>query len=700
VTVAAHDLHVLLRHLNSGEETESESSDDQAVQSRLQPRYLPFSWAYCESAIANDEELRKLWETLGVRLVVCPSTTEPTPQEARDKVIGECGMGLGLDATPSNVPVATLRHFCMEYGAVDHVLLREEDQPTEGDEHRSEEPSVPGQMEDMLEACRNCTKTSVEVNLDDVGGASLLQLFGALLIRARKGTLQKLTLCGVDRQDPFFRDWSAIVSTLFSEDVFELVFEEDMFADEDIHMFGEHFNQDYRNNNSVPCKLAWSGNTRLMSQMFSKLPMESKVHADTSGLHDEDNQGEFGALHCAAYKGNVAMATLLLDKGVQIDEHCFDGATPLHVAVAQGNTDMVSLLLERKANVNNQKVRDPGWQNNMPILAGFTPLHTAVNYGCTDTLRLLLKAKAHTESLSGPISLCEPNRFPFSKSCFVDITEYDHKGHRFAPLHLAVQLSSATLMVELLLEHGAQVDARVVEGPTHTDGESYGDQEMSVHPLVSDNRWGPKPSEFDLALSTPLHLSKHPDSTSMLLAKGACLLAQDFNGQAAGLANGAAAVLPWLRRLFASEGRFISLICRRKQVPKAVTTVIFSFLVELHMADHVQQAMAQELSPTKWPIIAFSLAKNELWPIHGTTIRNAILEVNNRGEGRQRRWRLEDEEKEAPPALPELTAHPDLAAIVRGRLLEHKRSQLLAILDVAKAAGAVASKIFSEPVCS
>jgi ankyrin repeat protein len=700
--VAAHDLHALLQYIKSGEEAEGEHTDDQAVQSLLQPRYLPFSWAYCEYAIANDEELRKLWDSLGVRLVVCPSTTELTPQDARDKVIGECGMGLGVDATPSIVPMATLRHFCMEYGAVDRVLLREEDEPTEGDGLRSEEPSLPSQMADMLEACRDPTRTSVDVNLEDMGGASLLQLFGALLFRAHEGTLHKLTLSGGDPQDPLFVHWTAIVSELFAEDVFETILDEAMFAGEDITMFGESFNHDWRFNNSVPCKLAWSGNTKLMAQMFSKLPMGNKVHADSSGLHDEDNQGEFGVLHCAAYKGNVAMATLLLDKGMPVDEQCFDGATPLHVAVAQGNADMVSLLLERKANVNNQKERDPGWQSNMPILAGFTPLHTVVNYGGTDTLCLLLKAKACTETLSGPISLRTPNKFPFSKSCFVEITEYDHAGHRYAPLHLAVQLSSAvsTSMVELLLEHGAQVDVRVVEGPASDNGESYGDAtgDQEVHPLLSEDRWGLKPAEFELALSTPLHLSKDAGSTSLLLAKGACLLAQDFNGQAAGLANGGAAVIPWLRLLFASEGRWIALIGRQKQLSKAVSTVIFSFLVQLHLAEHVQQAIAQELSPTKWPIVAFAMAKNELWPIHGTAICNAIRDVNNRGGGRRhRRWQHDDEEKEAsgPPPLPELdTVHPDLATILRERLLENKRNQCAAILDVAKAAGAVASKIF------
>ena len=104
-----------------------------------------------------------------------------------------------------------------------------------------------------------------------------------------------------------------------------------------------------------------------------------------------------------------------------------------------------------------------------------------------------------------------------------------------------------------------------------------------------------------MALSTPLHLSRHRVSTSLLLAKGACLLMQYFNGLAAGLAKGGAAVVPWLRHLFASEGRWIWLITRRKvkEFPKAASAVIFSFLVQIHLADHVEEAMAQELFPTK-----------------------------------------------------------------------------------------------------
>jgi hypothetical protein len=125
-----------------------------------------------------------------------------------------------------------------------------------------------------------------------------------------------------------------------------------------------------------------------------------------------------------------------------------------------------------------------------------------------------------------------------------------------------------------------------------------------------------------MSLNTPLHLSRHRVSTSLLLSKGACFLVQDFHGQAAGLANEGAAVVPWLRRLFVSEGRWISLITRRKvkKFPKGVSAVIFSFLVQMHLANHVDQAMAQELSPNNCPIVAFSMTKNELWPIHGTTI--------------------------------------------------------------------------------
>ncbi len=47
------------------------------------------------------------------------------------------------------------------------------------------------------------------------------------------------------------------------------------------------------------------------------------------------------------------------------------------------------------------------------------------------------------------------------------------------------------------------------------------------------------------------------------------------------------------------------------------------------------QAMEQELSPTKWPIVAFSLTNNELWPMYGSSIRNAILDVNSKKESLQ-----------------------------------------------------------------
>ena len=185
-----------------------------------------------------------------------------------------------------------------------------------------------------------------------------------------------------------------------------------------------------------------------MDQMFSKLPMDDKIREYSGGgcldddgsifgSSDVGSKGDFGALHCAAYKGNVPVATQLLDKGMTIDECSFDGATPLHVAASQDKTDMVSLLLERKADVNTQKVQEPRRQKFIPKMAGL-PTHAV----------FVTKAKAHTETLSGPIEHCylsKSRQTPLAMGNFSGtemVSQYCCSGHRFAPLHLAVLLCS------------------------------------------------------------------------------------------------------------------------------------------------------------------------------------------------------------------------------------------------------------------
>lgn len=78
------------------------------------------------------------------------------------------------------------------------------------------------------------------------------------------------------------------------------------------------------------------------------------LEADPALIDARDKDGST-PLHCAAWKGHVEAATLLLDAGADIDaksQNDHYGDTPLHAAAHGNQRAVVALLLERGANPN------------------------------------------------------------------------------------------------------------------------------------------------------------------------------------------------------------------------------------------------------------------------------------------------------------------------------------------------------------
>ncbi len=94
----------------------------------------------------------------------------------------------------------------------------------------------------------------------------------------------------------------------------------------------------------------------------------------------------FTPLHLVSYFGGTDAATVLLDRGAQIEARTTNsglrGLTPLHSAAAGQQTDVALLLLDRGADSN---ATQPG---------GWTPLHQAAANGNLVLCKALLKHKA------------------------------------------------------------------------------------------------------------------------------------------------------------------------------------------------------------------------------------------------------------------------------------------------------------------
>ncbi|XP_038068154.1 ankyrin repeat domain-containing protein 27-like [Patiria miniata] len=128
------------------------------------------------------------------------------------------------------------------------------------------------------------------------------------------------------------------------------------------------------------------------------------------------------AMHVAAMYGHTDVINVLLLRGGDVNATDYHGSTPLHVACSRGQQHVVLLLLDEGASVN---VEDND---------GNTPLHLCCANGHEDCV------KAMTYSNHA-----------------VDVNAANCQGD--TPLHLTTRWGYESL-VQILLEHGASVEAR------------------------------------------------------------------------------------------------------------------------------------------------------------------------------------------------------------------------------------------------
>ncbi|KAK4099978.1 hypothetical protein N658DRAFT_143212 [Parathielavia hyrcaniae] len=89
-----------------------------------------------------------------------------------------------------------------------------------------------------------------------------------------------------------------------------------------------------------------------------------------------------GPVHMAAYKGQVKILEILLNRGGDIDVHDMTGRTALHYAILGGRTDTLKLLIEKGANVSRCDSKS------------LSPLRLAVEKGMEDAVVALIEKGA------------------------------------------------------------------------------------------------------------------------------------------------------------------------------------------------------------------------------------------------------------------------------------------------------------------
>lgn len=221
------------------------------------------------------------------------------------------------------------------------------------------------------------------------------------------------------------------------------------------------------------------------------------------------------ALHFAANRGNIVMATVHLDNGVNIDTQDGDRITALHEAAACGHDEMVTLLLRRGAKVDVQDSEGSTPLHLSLMVAGLQPQVVSQERRRKNVIKTLLEKGASIEIQSngglsaidhipglarvsrnsGQLALVEQLltqasvnfrtkdvgrtalhlAVEYTSERFIrallengaDIAKQDNSG--WNALHLAARWPSDDAKIRTLLEMGADVAVKTSDGDTAVD---------------------------------------------------------------------------------------------------------------------------------------------------------------------------------------------------------------------------------------
>jgi ankyrin repeat protein len=157
-------------------------------------------------------------------------------------------------------------------------------------------------------------------------------------------------------------------------------------------------------------------------------------------------------LHSAARYGALSAARFLLERGADPDVKDERGDTPLHLAAAFRHDDMIDLFVRHQADVNAFNAQ------------GETPLILASMYGDAASIASLLagEAKINIRNPEGNtplhITAIYRNHDNLDEILKADPEIDAMNPEGYTPLHLAVRRSYNVQVVELLLQHDADLN--------------------------------------------------------------------------------------------------------------------------------------------------------------------------------------------------------------------------------------------------
>jgi len=250
-----------------------------------------------------------------------------------------------------------------------------------------------------------------------------------------------------------------------------------------------------------------------------------KLLADPSTSVDVRDKFGYTPLHKACIRGNNDLATLLLDKGADINAICEEGSTPLFLAsMFSPVIDLVNVLLSR------------GAKSNLLTKDGGTMLHAAVSGGKINTAKLFLEQKQmdiNAQRNDGATVLIDAVQHSGDKALIeyliskgADINAVDKRGANV--MHKALRGGKVDLFDFLLLK-GAKL--KVPSSPPPLHFAAMGGHKQSVEWLLGKKvDVNEKAKDGSTALMRACKDSGNVDILQLLQKKGADLNEADERG--------------------------------------------------------------------------------------------------------------------------------------------------------------------------
>ena len=145
---------------------------------------------------------------------------------------------------------------------------------------------------------------------------------------------------------------------------------------------------------------AKAGNTEQLKIILNNNP----------SLVNSQDTDKYTPLHHAIDSGHLEAASLLIDRGAEINAVNFMTETPLHIAAYKGNADAVKLLLQNGADPNLREMRDR------------IPLFLACNWGHDlETVRLLIDAGSDVNDINSRGEILFVSSLYYGKKEIIDL---------------------------------------------------------------------------------------------------------------------------------------------------------------------------------------------------------------------------------------------------------------------------------------